>query len=80
MISVAGEAGLVQPGEQADIGFELNKPVDIEKSVRFAVREGGRTVGAGCSSEDPLTGLLTGRKVIMLTYEFDSPESKNGIT
>ena len=29
------------------ITFELNKPVDIESGMRFAMREGGKTVGAG---------------------------------
>ena len=37
----------VMPGAQADIGFVLNKPVGIEKGIRFALREGGKTVGAG---------------------------------
>jgi elongation factor Tu len=37
----------VHPGDRAEIGFELNKPVGIEPGVRFAIREGGRTVGAG---------------------------------
>lgn len=38
---------IVQPGDQAEISFELNKAVGIEKGVRFALREGGKTVGAG---------------------------------
>lgn len=42
-----GEGALVSPGDQAEIGFELMKPVGIEKGVRFAIREGGKTVGAG---------------------------------
>ena len=37
----------IAPGDQAEIGFELAKPVGIEPGVRFAMREGGRTVGAG---------------------------------
>jgi elongation factor Tu len=37
----------VRPGDQADIRFELAKPVGIEAGVRFAIREGGKTVGAG---------------------------------
>jgi elongation factor Tu len=41
----------VQPGDRADIGFELMKPVGIEPGVRFAIREGGRTVGAGIVTE-----------------------------
>ena len=41
----------VHPGDRADIGFELTKPVGIEPGVRFAIREGGRTVGAGIVTE-----------------------------
>ncbi|WP_114953677.1 elongation factor Tu [Sphingosinicella terrae] len=41
------EGGLVSPGERAEIGFDLDRPVGIEPGVRFALREGGRTVGAG---------------------------------
>jgi len=37
----------VSPGDSAEIAFELGKPVGIEKGVRFAIREGGKTVGAG---------------------------------
>jgi elongation factor Tu len=42
---------LVNPGDQAEISFELNKPVGIEAGVRFAIREGGKTVGAGMVTE-----------------------------
>jgi len=41
------EDTFVNPGEQAEISFELTKPVGIEKGIRFAIREGGKTVGAG---------------------------------
>jgi elongation factor Tu len=41
------EGAIVSPGDQAEIDFELRKPVGIEKGVRFAIREGGKTVGAG---------------------------------
>ncbi|MCB9760277.1 MAG: elongation factor Tu [Alphaproteobacteria bacterium] len=42
-----GEVGLVQPGDRATVRFELIKPVGFEPGVRFAMREGGRTIGAG---------------------------------
>ena len=45
------EGGLINPGDQAEISFELNKPIGIEKGVRFAIREGGKTVGAGLVTE-----------------------------
>jgi len=41
------DEGFVSPGDTVEIGFELNKPVGMESGVRFAIREGGRTVGAG---------------------------------
>ena len=47
VISVNDDTGIVLPGDQTEIGFELNKPVGIEPGLRFALREGGRTVGAG---------------------------------
>lgn len=50
VITVADD-GIVSPGDQAEIGFELLKPVGIEKGVRFAIREGGKTVGAGLVTE-----------------------------
>ena len=37
----------VMPGDRAEVGFVLHKPIGIEPGVRFALREGGRTVGAG---------------------------------
>ena len=45
------EGGLINPGDRAEISFELNKPIGIEKGVRFAIREGGKTVGAGLVTE-----------------------------
>ena len=47
VITVKTETGLVNPGDQAEISFDLGKMVGIEKGVRFAMREGGRTIGAG---------------------------------
>lgn len=41
----------VMPGDRAEIGFTLKKPVGIEKGIRFALREGGKTVGAGVVTE-----------------------------
>ena len=47
VITVTGDTGTVQPGEQAEVTFDLHKPVGIEHGIRFALREGGKTVGAG---------------------------------
>ncbi len=50
VITVADD-GIVSPGDQAEISFDLRKPVGIEKGMRFAIREGGKTVGAGIVTE-----------------------------
>jgi len=39
--------GLVEPGGRAHVGFRLGRPTGIEPGMRFALREGGRTIGAG---------------------------------
>ena len=46
-VEVFGEPGLVQPGENVRIGFVLGKPIGLEAGMRFALREGNKTVGAG---------------------------------
>jgi elongation factor Tu len=51
VIRVDTETGVIEPGAQAQISFELNKPVAIEQGMRFAMREGGKTVGAGVVTE-----------------------------
>ena len=38
---------MINPGEHAEVALELMKPVGMEAGMRFAVREGGKTVGAG---------------------------------
>jgi elongation factor Tu len=43
-LGAAGEAG---PGQTADVTVELGKPVALDAGQSFAIREGGRTVGAG---------------------------------
>jgi elongation factor Tu len=42
---------MVMPGDNADMTIELIAPVAMEQGLRFAIREGGRTVGAGNVSE-----------------------------
>ena len=42
---------MTMPGDSANIEVELISPIAMEKTVRFAIREGGRTVGAGVVSE-----------------------------
>jgi len=38
---------MVMPGDNVEIEVKLIAPIAMEKGVRFAIREGGRTVGAG---------------------------------
>jgi len=42
---------MVMPGDNVNLQVELITPVAMEKGLRFAIREGGRTVGAGTISE-----------------------------
>jgi len=42
---------MVMPGDNVTFEVELLKPVAIEEGLRFAIREGGRTVGAGVVTE-----------------------------
>ena len=42
---------MVMPGDNVTLEIELITPVAMEKGLRFAIREGGRTVGAGTITE-----------------------------
>ena len=42
---------MVMPGDNVDVTVELITPIAMEKELRFAIREGGRTVGAGVVTE-----------------------------
>jgi elongation factor Tu len=42
---------MVMPGDNTQMTVELIAPIAMEKGLRFAIREGGRTVGAGTVSE-----------------------------
>jgi elongation factor Tu len=42
---------MVMPGDNANLEVELITPVAMDKGLRFAIREGGRTVGAGTVTE-----------------------------
>ncbi|MBI1368680.1 MAG: elongation factor Tu [Planctomycetes bacterium] len=46
-IKLLGGAEMCMPGDNITVEVELMKPIAMEEQVRFAVREGGRTVGAG---------------------------------
>ncbi len=38
---------MVMPGDNAELEVQLITPIAMEEKLRFAIREGGRTVGAG---------------------------------
>ncbi|MBI4798832.1 MAG: elongation factor Tu, partial [Desulfarculus sp.] len=42
---------MVMPGDNVSIEVNLITPIAMEKEIRFAIREGGRTVGAGVVSD-----------------------------
>ena len=46
-VDLAEGVEMIMPGDNAQIKVELIYPVAIEEGLRFAIREGGRTVGAG---------------------------------
>ncbi|HEY8986309.1 MAG TPA: elongation factor Tu, partial [Streptomyces sp.] len=38
---------MVMPGDNTDMSVQLIQPIAMEEGLKFAIREGGRTVGAG---------------------------------
>lgn len=42
---------MIMPGDNAQITVELSKPIAMEEQLRFAIREGGQTIGAGVVSK-----------------------------
>ena len=51
VIDLPAGTEMVMPGDNVDMTIELITPIAIEKGLRFAIREGGRTVGSGVVSE-----------------------------
>ncbi|SNR70788.1 translation elongation factor 1A (EF-1A/EF-Tu) [Haloechinothrix alba] len=47
VVSLPEGTEMVMPGDNTEISVELIQPVAMEEGLRFAIREGGRTVGAG---------------------------------
>ncbi len=50
-VSLPDGKEMVMPGDTADLTIELINTIAVEQGVRFAIREGGRTVGAGTVTE-----------------------------
>ncbi len=51
VVSLPEGVEMVMPGDNVSITAELITPIALEKELRFAIREGGRTVGAGVVSD-----------------------------
>ena len=51
VIELAAGTEMVMPGDNVTMTIELITPIAIEKGLRFAIREGGRTVGSGVVSD-----------------------------
>jgi elongation factor Tu len=51
IVKLPKDVEMVMPGDNVTIEGELITPIAMEKELRFAIREGGRTVGAGVVSE-----------------------------
>ena len=47
VVTLKAGTEMVMPGDRVEVDVELIVPVAMEKELRFAIREGGRTVGAG---------------------------------
>ena len=47
VVSLPEGTEMVMPGDNVSVNVELIQPIAMEKTLRFAIREGGRTVGAG---------------------------------
>ena len=45
--NLMGDAEMCMPGDNVKLSIELVKPIALDENVRFAIREGGRTVGSG---------------------------------
>ncbi|NIS75919.1 MAG: elongation factor Tu [Deltaproteobacteria bacterium] len=51
VVTLPAGVEMVMPGDNVEIEVQLIQPIAMEKELRFAIREGGRTVGAGVVSE-----------------------------
>ena len=51
IITLPADVEMCRPGDNVDMNVELITPIACEKGLRFAIREGGRTVGSGVVSE-----------------------------
>ena len=77
---------MVMPGDNARMVVELIQPIAMDEGLRFAIREGGRTVGAGVVTKDRQVGyrerLITGQttdcRSVAQLVEHRSPKPRVG--
>jgi len=51
VVTLPSGVEMVMPGDNVHVEVQLITPIAMEKELRFAIREGGRTVGAGVISD-----------------------------
>jgi elongation factor Tu len=51
VVTLPSGVEMVMPGDNVNLEVQLITPIAMEKELRFAIREGGRTVGAGVISD-----------------------------
>ena len=50
VVTLPADKEMVLPGDNVKMDVELIQPIAMDQGLRFAIREGGRTVGAGVVS------------------------------
>ncbi len=69
---------MVMPGDNVSLVIELITPVAMEKGLRFAIREGGHTVGAGTIAEIMCSkGIQSGLQLAASSF---LPETPGGVS
>jgi elongation factor Tu len=51
MVELPDGTEMIMPGDNVTMSVELIVPIAMDQGLRFAIREGGRTVGAGVVAE-----------------------------
>ncbi len=51
VVTLPADREMVMPGDRLEVEVELIQPIAMDRGLRFAIREGGRTVGAGTVTE-----------------------------
>ena len=69
-ISLPEGTEMIMPGDNTEMTVELQKPIAMDEGLRFAIREGGRTVGAGRVDEDPQV-VMAGQRIRIRLKAYD---------